>query len=114
MSGVGGGVTMTIALRDPERNLVIEGHMVAPMGVRPEHYPIAERQPDPAVIPGGWSVSFFDQPVVEGLVNVIGARAIAVPGAVAALVRSPPAARPPPVAPACCSPPSSWPATASA
>jgi gamma-glutamyltranspeptidase/glutathione hydrolase len=88
MAGVGGGVTMTIALRDPDRTAVVEGHMVAPLEARPEHYPIAERQPSAALAPGGWSVTFFNQPQVEGLVNVMGAKAIAVPGAVAALLEA--------------------------
>jgi gamma-glutamyltranspeptidase/glutathione hydrolase len=88
MAGVGGGVTMTIALRDPDRTAVVEGHMVAPLEAGPEHYPIAERQPSATLAPGGWSVTFFNQPAVEGLVNVMGAKAIAVPGAVAALLEA--------------------------
>jgi gamma-glutamyltranspeptidase/glutathione hydrolase len=88
MSGVGGGVTMTIALRDPDRTVVVEGHMIAPLEARPEHYPLAERQPSASLVPGGWSVTFFNQPRVEGLVNVMGAKAVAVPGAVAALMEA--------------------------
>ena len=88
MAGLGGGVTMTIALRDPDRTAVIEGHMIAPRDATPDHYPLAEKQPPRSLAPGGWSVSFFDQPVVEGLVNVMGAKAVAVPGAVAALLEA--------------------------
>jgi gamma-glutamyltranspeptidase/glutathione hydrolase len=86
MAGLGGGVTMTLALRDPDRAVVVEGHMVSPLAATAEHFPIAAEQPDAAAAPGGWSVTFFDQPKVEGLVNVVGAKAVAVPGAVAALL----------------------------
>src|SRR5262245_31899090 len=88
MAGIGGGVTMTIALRDPDRTAVVEGHMTAPREATADHYPVADRQPSPSSVPGGWSVAFFDQPAVEGLLNVLGAKAVAVPGAVAALLEA--------------------------
>jgi gamma-glutamyltranspeptidase/glutathione hydrolase len=88
MAGLGGGVTMTIALRDPDRTAVVEGHMIAPAAATPDHFPVAEKQPTASLAPGGWSVSFFNQPVVEGLVNVMGAKAVAVPGAVAGLLEA--------------------------
>ncbi|MEX2558202.1 MAG: gamma-glutamyltransferase [Actinomycetota bacterium] len=86
MSGVGGSAALTIAFRDPERFIVVEGHMVAPFEATPEHYPLAAEQPDGALASGGWSVKFFDYPNVEGFANMLGPKSVAVPGAVASLL----------------------------
>jgi gamma-glutamyltranspeptidase / glutathione hydrolase len=86
MSGLGGSATMTVATREPDRVAVIEGHMVVPSAARAEDYPLAGKQPERRVVPGGWSVTFFDQPLVEGAVNLIGPKAVATPGFVACVL----------------------------
>jgi gamma-glutamyltranspeptidase/glutathione hydrolase len=78
-SGVGGSATMTIALRDPDRLIVVEGHMTVPMGVTADQYPLAPARTDTA------RLGVFDWPQVVGNVNLYGAKSVAVPGAVAAL-----------------------------
>jgi gamma-glutamyltranspeptidase / glutathione hydrolase len=78
-SGVGGSATMTIALRDPDRLVVVEGHMSAPHAVSNEHYPLAPKKTEEG------RLGVFDWPQVVDNVNLYGAKSVAVPGAVAAL-----------------------------
>jgi gamma-glutamyltranspeptidase/glutathione hydrolase len=78
-SGVGGSATMTIGLRDPERLVVVEGHMAAPLATSNDHYPLAPAKSEPG------RLGVFDWPQVEGNVNLFGAKSVAVPGCVAAL-----------------------------
>ena len=73
-SGVGGSATMTIALRDPDRLVVVEGHMVSPRAVTNEHYPLAPER----TIEGRLGV--FDWPQVVDDVNIYGPKSVAVPG----------------------------------
>ena len=80
MSGLGGSTTMTLGLRDPDRLVVVEGHMVSPLEATPEQYPLADTEPE-----GGWPVSFYDWPKVVGFANIVGAKSVAVPGSVACL-----------------------------
>ncbi len=79
-AGLGGSVTMTIALRDPDRLITVEGHMVSPMAVRSDQYPLA-----PAETKKG-RLGVFDWPAVVGHVNLYGAKSVAVPGTVAGLM----------------------------
>ena len=78
-SGVGGSATMTIALRDPDRLIVIEGHMTVPMGVTGDQYPLAPTKTEVG------RIGVFDWPQVVDNVNIYGAKSVAVPGAVAAM-----------------------------
>jgi gamma-glutamyltranspeptidase / glutathione hydrolase len=79
-SGVGGSATMTIALRDPDRLVCVEGHMVAPAGVSNDLYPLAAE--DKTRI---GRLGVFDWPKVSGHVNLYGGRSVGIPGFVAAL-----------------------------
>jgi gamma-glutamyltranspeptidase/glutathione hydrolase len=78
-SGLGGSATMTIALRNPDRLVVIEGHMTVPMEVTGDQYPLA-----PAKTEVG-RIGVFDWPQVVDNANIYGAKSVAVPGAVAAM-----------------------------
>jgi gamma-glutamyltranspeptidase/glutathione hydrolase len=78
-SGVGGSATMTIALRSPDRVIVVEGHMTVPAGVSADQYPLAPKRTEPG------RLGVFDWPQVVDNVNLYGAKSVAVPGAVAAL-----------------------------
>jgi len=78
-SGVGGSATMTIALRDPDRLVVVEGHMTVPGKVTSEQYPLAPPRE------GGGRLGVFNWPQVVDDVNIAGPKSVAIPGAVAAL-----------------------------
>jgi gamma-glutamyltranspeptidase / glutathione hydrolase len=78
-SGLGGSVTMTVAMRDPDRILTVEGHMISPSGVSSDQYPLAPPQEKRG------RLGVFDWPAVVGHVNLYGAKSVAVPGTVAAL-----------------------------
>ena len=79
MSGIGGGTTISIALRDPDRLIAVSGHVRVPAAATPDQYPLSDE-------PGsGFAFAFADFPVVRGHVNIYGPKSIAVPGTVAAL-----------------------------
>jgi hypothetical protein len=78
-SGVGGSATMTIALRDPDRLIVVEGHMTVPMAVSSDQYPLAPVRTEVG------RIGVFNWPQVVGNANIYGAQSVAVPGAVSAL-----------------------------
>ena len=78
-SGIGGSATMTIAMRNPDRLAIVEGHMAAPSGVSNEAFPLAPPKT------GTRRLGVFDWPEVVGNVNLYGAKSVAVPGCVAAL-----------------------------
>jgi gamma-glutamyltranspeptidase/glutathione hydrolase len=78
-SGVGGSATMTIALREPDRLVVVEGHMTVPMEVTGDQYPLAPVKTEVG------RIGVFDWPQVVDNANIYGAKSIAVPGFVAAL-----------------------------
>src|SRR5262245_23809553 len=78
-SGVGGSATMTIAMRNPDRLIVIEGHVTVAMAVTGDPDPLA-----PAKTEVG-RLGVFDWPQVVDNVNLYGAKSVAVPGAVAAM-----------------------------
>ena len=80
-SGVGGSATMTIALRNPDRVIVVEGHMTVPAAVNADQYPLAPTRTETG------RLGVFDWPQVVDNVNLYGAKSVAVPGAVAALFR---------------------------
>ncbi len=78
-SGIGGSATMTIAMRNPDRLAIVEGHMAAPSGVSNDAFPLAPPRA------GSGRLGVFDWPQVVDNVNLYGARSVAVPGCVAAL-----------------------------
>jgi gamma-glutamyltranspeptidase / glutathione hydrolase len=80
-AGLGGSATITIAMRDPARCAVVEGHMVSPSGVRIEQYPLASAGVGEELIEQAFGLA----PVVDQA-NLYGARAVTTPGAVACLV----------------------------
>jgi gamma-glutamyltranspeptidase/glutathione hydrolase len=75
MNGIGGGGLMVIHVPG-EPPAVVEYPMVSPAGARPEHYPLSGAGPDLALF--GWPG------VVDGA-NIVGHRAVCVPGTVAGL-----------------------------
>jgi gamma-glutamyltranspeptidase/glutathione hydrolase len=78
-SGIGGSATMTIAMRNPDRLAIVEGHMAAPSGVSNEAFPLAPART------GTGRLGVFDWPQVVDNVNLYGPKSVAIPGCVAAL-----------------------------
>jgi gamma-glutamyltranspeptidase/glutathione hydrolase len=79
MSGLGGGTLLTIRMGD--ERVVIDGGISSPAAATADQFPLAEQ-------PGAkdWAVSFYDWPAVVGAANVLGPRAVGVPGTVATLL----------------------------
>jgi gamma-glutamyltranspeptidase/glutathione hydrolase len=75
MSGIGGGGFMVVH-RPGEAPLVVDYPMVSPAGARPEMFPLSGAGPDLALF--GW-------PGVVDSANIVGHRAVCVPGTVAGL-----------------------------
>ena len=75
MSGIGGGGFLIAHLPGRE-GVVVEFPMVAPAGARPEMFPLSGTGPD---------TSLFGWPGVVDQANIVGHRAVAVPGTVAGL-----------------------------
>ncbi len=76
MSGIGGGGFLVAHVPDRDEAVVVEFPMVAPAAATPEMFPLAGTGTDAALF--GW-------PAVVAGANVIGHRAVAVPGTVAGL-----------------------------
>lgn len=81
MSGLGGGTLLTIRMGDDR--VVIDGGIASPAAATFDQFPLAEQ-------PGAkdWAVSFYDWPAVVGATNILGPRAVGVPGTVAALLHA--------------------------
>jgi gamma-glutamyltranspeptidase/glutathione hydrolase len=75
MNGLGGGGFLVGWLAEEQRSFVIEYPMISPSGATPEMFPLA----------GGTDAGLFGWPRTVDNANVVGYRAIAVPGTVAGL-----------------------------
>lgn len=80
-AGLGGSATITIAMRDPARYAVVEGHMVSASAVRMEQYPLASDGVGEELIEQAFGLA----PVVDSA-NLYGGKAVTTPGAVACLL----------------------------
>ena len=78
MNGLGGGGYLVAWLAREERAIAIEFPMVSPSGVTPDMFPLA----------GGVDTGLFGWPRTVDSANVVGYRAIAVPGTVAGLAHA--------------------------
>lgn len=73
MNGVGGGGFLVAWIAREQRSIAIEFPMLSPAGATPDMFPLAGTAPDAALF--GW-------PATVGNANVVGHRAVAVPGTV--------------------------------
>ena len=81
MSGIGGGGYMIVRRATDEGAQVVDFGMRAPAGLRVEDYPLDS-------LGGEKSNDLFPWPVVAQDANVIGAKAVAIPGQVAGMARA--------------------------
>ena len=73
MNGVGGGGFLVAWIASEQRSITIEYPMLSPAGATPEMFPLAHTAPD---------ASLFGWPSTIGNANVVGQRAVAIPGTV--------------------------------
>ncbi|MDP8908406.1 MAG: gamma-glutamyltransferase family protein, partial [Chloroflexota bacterium] len=76
MSGLGGGGFLVAHLAERGETVVIEYPMIAPAAATPEMFPLSG---------AGADNSLFGWPATQGNANVVGHRAVAIPGTVAGL-----------------------------
>lgn len=76
MSGIGGGSWLILALRDPDRYLVVDGPIVAPRAARADMFELADEQA---------AVGLYGWPKVVDDANILGPLSVGVPGTVSAL-----------------------------
>lgn len=81
MAGMGGSTVMTLALREPDRLVAVDGGMVTPEAATPDEFPLAGEAAQ-------GTASFYGWPAVIGDDNIVGPKSVTVPGSVPALLQA--------------------------